>query len=188
MGSLRVILEALSAQIAIEVARPENDDGSGGTSFAVDVAIGTEHLSRHQGANGRVVLTLHEDGDDEIGPPKFLNGTLRSLYTWKPALAAYLWVPVGQAGERQILSRLDAIESLIRCVLRALYETFHGATLPDQEIPSTANVLRAARHMRHGESAIIPFSVGVPVTKGRTLTTLPAGATLAVNLRVNPES
>jgi hypothetical protein len=187
VGSIRAIFEALEAQIAIEVARPANADNSGGTSFPVEVLFGHEQLSRHQGASGRVVLSLHEDGEDSLAPGKMLNGTLRSLYTWQPALSASLWAPVGAAGERQYLERLDAIESLTRCVLRAIHEQFHGSNMADVQIASGASVVRQSRHLRHGEAVLITFSVGVPITKGRTLTTLPAGTSLAVNLRVNPE-
>lgn len=188
MGSLRVILEALAAQIAVEVARPENDEGSGGTSFAVDVVYGYEQLSRHQTDNGRVVLALYEDGDDAIAPGKVLNGTLRTLCTWQPKLAASLWVPVGQAGSRTHLDRMDAIEALTRCVLRSIHEVAHGANLADRPIADSATIVRPARHLKHGEAAMVLFDVGVPITKGRTLTTMPAGASLSVNLRVNPES
>lgn len=188
MGSLRVILEALAAQIAIEAARPENDEGSGGTSFDVEVLYGHDQKSRHPTDVGRVVLALHDDGDDAIAPGKALNGTLRTLCTWQPRLAASLWVPVGQAGTRTYLDRMDAIEALTRCVLRSIHEVAHGANLADRPIADSATVSREARHLRHGEAAIVLFDIGVPITKGRTLTTLPAGASLAVNLRVNPES
>lgn len=188
MGSFRWILENLKTQIELEVVRPPNNEGSGGTAFGVDVFLGHENLSKLQGDRGRVVLSLHEDGADQIAPGKDLNGTLRSLCTWQPAFSASLWVPVGQAGSRVYLDRLDAIESLGRCVLRSLHEKFHGANVNGAPIADSASVIREPRHMKHGEAALVLFSVGVPITKGRTLTTLPAGASLSVNLRVNPES
>lgn len=189
MGSIRAIYEALEAQIAIEVARPANADNSGGTSFPVEVLFGHDQNSRLPEAAGRVVLALHEDaGDDAIAPGKVLNGTLRTICTWQPKHAASLWVPVGQAGARAYLGRMDAIESLTKCVLRALHEVAHGANLADRAIADSATVSRAPRHLRHGEMSVVLFDVGIPVTKGRALTTLPAGSSLSVNLRVNPES
>lgn len=188
MGSFRWILEHLKTQIEAEVARPANDDGSGGTAFAVEVLIDDQSSSRHPSDAGRVVLSLAPDGADAIAPGKVLDGTLRSLCTWQPMFAARLWVPVGQAGTRVYLERLDAIESLGRCVLRSLHEKFHGANVIGAPIAESATVLREPLHLRHGEAAIVLFNVGVPITKGRTLTTLPAGSSLTVNLRVNPES
>lgn len=188
MGSIRAIYEALEAQIAIEVARPANADNSGGTSFPVEVLFGHDQNSRHPTDEGRVVLALYEDGEDAIAPGKMLNGALRTLCTWQPKHAASLWVPVGQAGARVYLDRMDAIESLTKCVLRAIHEVAHGANLADRPIADSATVSRQARHLRHGEASLILFDVGIPVTKGRTLTTLPAGTSIAVNLRVNPES
>ncbi len=188
MGSLRFILENLRAQIELEAARPPNDEGSGGTAFAVEVAIDQQDISRLPGDSGRVVLSLYDDGEDQIGAGKDLNGTLRVLCTWIPAFSARLWVPAGTVGARNYLDRLDAVESLVRCVLRSLHEKFHGANLAGAPIADSATIIRSARHLKNGEAAIILFGVGVPITKGRTLTTLPPGTGLAVNLRVNPES
>lgn len=188
MGSLRWILENLKTQIELEAARPPNDEGSGGTSFPVEVLIGYEDQSKFTGASGRVVLSLYEEGTDQIAPGKDLNGTLRSLCTWQPQFSASLWAPVGQAGSRTYLGRVDAIESLGRCVLRSLHEKFHGANINGAPIADSATVTREARHMKHGEAALVLFNVGVPITKGRSLTQLPAGSSLALNLRVNPES
>lgn len=188
MGSFRYILENLKTQIELEVARPVNDEGSGGTPFAVDVLIGDEKKSLLPGENGRVVLSLHEDGDDAIAPCKELNPKLRALCTWQPTFSARLWVPVGPAGERTYLGRLDAIEALGRCVIRSLHEKFHGANATNAQIAEGATVVRSPTHLRHGEAAIVLFTVGAPITKGRTLTTLSPGSRLAVTLNVNPES
>jgi hypothetical protein len=188
VGSIRAIFEALQAQIDLEVARPLNSEGSGGTSFPVDVVLGHEQLSKLQGDRGRIVLALHEDGDDQIAPGKHLNGILKTLCTWQPKLAASLWAPVGMAGSRVYLDRLDAIEALTRCVLRSIHEVAHGANLPDRPIADSATVSREARHLRHGEAALILFDIGIPITKGRSLATMPAGTSLAVNMRINPET
>lgn len=188
MGSLRFIIESLRAQIELEVARPPNDEGSGGTSFAVEVLLDEQAKSLLPGDAGRVVLSLYEDGEDQIGAGKDLNGTLRALCTWVPALSARLWVPAATVGARNYLDRLDAVESLVRCVLRSLHEKFHGANLAGAPIADSATVIRSARHLKNGEAAVILFGVGIPITKGRSLTTLPPGTGLAVNLRVNPES
>jgi hypothetical protein len=186
VGSIRAIFEALEADIATEVARPANADGTGGTPFAVDVEIGLPKTRNLPGANGRVVLTIGEGG--EVAGPKAMNGRLRTLCTWSPALAAHLWVPVGQAGARDELTRIDSIEAMIKCVVRAIYAGNHGATIPDRPPVDGAQIITEPAVMRHGESAIVTFAVGVPIAKGRTLTTLPAGTSLAANLRVNPES
>lgn len=186
MGSIRAVCEALKTRIDLEVARPENDDGSGGTSFGVDVLFGQENRARHQSDRGRVILSLADGGQADA--PKQLNGSLRSLYTWRQPLVADLWAPVGQAGDREWLDRADAIEALVKCVLRAIYETFHGANVQNLGIALTAEIKIAPQQLRHGEGAAIAFEVGIPVTKGRTLQTLPAGASLSLNLRVNPES
>ena len=188
MGSFRAVLIALQERIAAEAARPVVDDGASGTPFEVEVLLGHEQLSRLPGERGRVVLALHEDGDDRIAPGKVLNGTLRALCTWQPMFSASLWVPVGEAGARTYLDRLDAIEVLTKCVLRSLHEELHGANTADAPIADSATVSRAPRHLRHGEAAVVLFSLGVPIVKGRPLTTLSPGARLAVNLRVNPEN
>lgn len=184
MGSIRAIFEALADDIATEVARPPNADGTGGTSFAVDVEIGLPKRSTLPGANGRVVLAPGEGG--EIGGPKSLNARLRTLCTWMPVLNAHLWVPVGMAGARDELERLDNIEALIKCVVRAIYEGNHGATMPDRPPVDAADVVTEPAVMRHGEAAIIRFTVGIPVAEGQSLTTLPAGSRLAVTVRANP--
>jgi hypothetical protein len=184
MGSIRAIFEALVADIAIEVALPENADGTGGTTFAVDVLTGREHLSKHPTGNGRVVLVPGEVG--EVGGPKNMNGRLRTLCTWLPVHEAHLWVPVGQSGTRDPLDRLDAIESLVKSVCRAIYEGNHGANMPDRPPVDSAQILADPAVMRHGESALILFTVGIPIAKGRSLTTLPAGARLSVTVRANP--
>lgn len=184
MGSIRAIFEALAADIAIEVALPANADGTGGTSFAVDVEIGAIEKPKHPGANGRVVLAPGEGGD--IAGPKNMNPVLRTLCTWSPVLNAHLWVPVGQAGSRGQLARLDAIESLIKCVIRAIYDGNHGATMPDRPPVDAADIVTSPDVMRHGEAAIIRFAVGIPIAEGRSLTTLPAGARVAVTITANP--
>jgi hypothetical protein len=184
VGSIRAIFETLAEDIAIEVARPANADGTGGTSFAVDVEIGQAKKPLHPGANGRVILAPGDTG--EIGGSKNLNARLRTLCTWMPALNAHLWVPVGQAGTRDELERLDNIESLIKCVIRAIYEGNHGATMPDRPPVDAADILTEPTVMRHGEAAIIRFVVGIPVAEGQSLTTLPSGARLAVTVRANP--
>lgn len=186
MGSISTIFQALQASIAIEVARPANADGSGGTSFAVDVVIGHEEKPRHPGANGRVVLSLGEDG--AMGGPKVMNGRLRTLCTWTPTLEASLWAPVGQAGTRTAIGRLDAIEALVKCVGRAIYADNHGSNLPDVPPIESASVSTDPLVMRHGEHAIVRFTVGIPITKGRSLTQASPGGRLAVTMNVNPET
>jgi len=188
VGSLRSVLLALQERIATEATRPAVDAGASGTPFEVEVLLGHENLSKLPGARGRVVLALHEDGEDAISSGKVLNGTLRALCTWQPTFAASLWVPVGEAGGRQYLDRLDAIEALTKCVVRSLHEEFHGANAADAPIADSATVSRSPRHLRHGEAAVVLFTVGIPIVKGRPLTTLPPGTGLAVNLRVNPET
>lgn len=184
MGSIRAIFEALQADIATEAALPANDDGTGGTSFAVDVEIGLPKTRNLPGANGRVVLTPGDTG--EVGGPKVMNARLQTICTWSPSLAAHLWVPVGQAGSRDELTRLDNIEALIKCVTRAIYAGNHGATLPDRPPIDSAQVVITPEVMRHGEAAIILFAVGIPVARGRSLTTLPVGARISVSRTVNP--
>jgi hypothetical protein len=184
VGSIRAIFEALAEDIATEVARPANADGTGGTSFEVDVKIGQVNKPQHPGENGRVILAPGDSG--EIGGPKNLNARLRTLCTWMPALNAHLWVPVGTAGSRDELVRLDNIEALIKCVIRAIYEGNHGATMPDRPPVDAADILTEPTVMRHGEAAIIRFVVGIPVAEGQSLTTLPSGARLAVTVRANP--
>jgi hypothetical protein len=184
VGSIRAIFEALAVDIATEVERPANADGTGGTAFAVDVEIGQAYKPRLPGDAGRVILAPGEGGD--IGGPKNINPRLRTLCTWSPVLQAHLWVPVGQAGARVALERLDAIESLIKCVVRAIYAGNHGATMPDRPPVDAADVVTEPTVMRHGEAAIIRFSVGIPIAEGQSLTTLPAGARAALTMRVNP--
>lgn len=184
MGSIRAIFEALEADIALEVARPPNADGTGGTSFAVDVEIGQAKKPLHPGTNGRVILAPGDSGD--IGGPKNLNAKLRTLCTWMPVLNAHLWVPVGMAGTRDELVRLDNIEALIKCVIRAIYEGNHGATMPDRPPVDAADVVTEPAVMKHGEAAIVRFTVGIPVAEGQSLTTMPPGARVAVTIRANP--
>lgn len=184
MGSIRAVFEALAADIAIEVALPANADGTGGTSFAVDVEIGLPKTRNLPGANGRVVLWPGEGGD--VAGPKNMNARLRTLCTWSPVLNAHLWVPVGTAGARTEPDRLDAIESLIKCVMRAIYYGNHGATMPDRPPIDSANIALEPAVMRHGEAALVSFAVGIPITEGRSLTTMPAGARVAVTVRANP--
>lgn len=186
MGSIRAIFEALQASIATEVARPANADGSGGTSFSVEVVIGDEEKPKFPGAAGRVVLSLGEDGG--IGGPKAMNGRLRTLCTWTPTLEARLWAPVGPAGSRTAIGRLDAIEALVKCVSRAIYADNHGANMPDVPPVESASVITEPSVMRHGEHAIVRFTVGIPITKGRSLTQASPGGRLAVTMNVNPET
>jgi hypothetical protein len=185
VGSIRAIFEALAADIAVEVALPENADGTGGTTFDVDVEYGQAKRPVHPGANGRVIIAPGEGGD--VGGPKVMNGRLQTLCTWSPIFNAHLWVPVGVAGTRTELDRLDAIESLIKCVTRAIYKGNHGATLPDRPPIDSANILLDPAVMKHGEAAVISFTVGIPIAKGRSLTTMPTGARVAVTIRANPE-
>jgi hypothetical protein len=186
VGSLSTIFQALQASIATEVARPANADGSGGTSFPVEVVIGHEEKPKFPGAGGRVVLSLGEDG--AMGGPKVMNGRLRTLCTWTPTLEASLWAPVGQAGTRTAIGRLDAIEALVKCVGRAIYADNHGSNMPDAPPIESASVSTDPAVMRHGEHAIVRFTVGIPITKGRGLTQASPGGRLAVTMNVNPET
>jgi hypothetical protein len=185
VGSIRAIFEALALDIETEVSRPENADGSGGTAFAVEVAFGQQEKSPLPGAAGRVVLTVGDTG--EIGGPKVMNGRIRTLCTWLPVLEARLWVPVGQAGGRVALDRYDAIEALVRCVVRAIYAGNHGASMPDRPPVDSAEVLTGPAVLRHGEAAIIRFTVGIPITEGRTLERFPAGTRAPLTLTANPQ-
>lgn len=185
MGSIRTVLEALATAIAAEVALDENSDGTGGTTFPVVVLIGDEHLDKLQHMQeGRVCLCLGDDG--EIGGPKSMNAKLRTIATWTPTLEAHLWAPAGAVLERTGLLRLDAFEMLFKAVMRAIYADNHGANLPDVPPARTVSIKRDTKQLRHGQAAVLLWSVAVPICVGRTLTTLPAGTRLGVTVVKNP--
>ena len=188
MGSVRTVLETLATDIETEVARDQNPDGTGGTLFPVDVKIGDEWIDKLQHMQqGRVCLALGDEG--ELGGPKQMNGKLRTLATWNPVLEAHLWSPAGDVLERTGLLRLDAIESLFKCVVRAIYAGNHGANMPDDLRPArSATIKRDTKQLRHGQAMVVLFTVAIPICQGRTLELLPAGTRLGVTVTPNPNA
>lgn len=187
MGSIVSILEAVGAQIAIESTRPINPDGTGGTTFDVEVLYGDENVDKLQSSleMGRVVLTV---GDGVIGPIDKMRASLRALSTWTPDFEAHLWAPIGPAGVRTSLLRWDAVESLVKVVGRSIYNAHYGSSVPKRNVGETIAVNRDAKKLRSGQSAVLVFNVSIPISEGRTLTTLPAGARGAVTVVANPNT
>lgn len=185
MGSIRTIFEALAADIAIEVALPVVTEGTGGTGYPVTVDYGDDLIKRlESGVSGRVVLAL---GNGTLGGPKEFNARLRALGTFTPALEAHLWAPDrAEIGERTYLDKVDAIESLIKAVCRAIYYGNHGAKLPDGPIADSVEFVRDTKQLRHGQACALVFGVAVPIAEGRTLTTLPAGTRPRLTITKNP--
>lgn len=187
MGSVRTVFEALETQIALEVALPQNAEGTGGTTFPVEVLIGDEHLNKLQDMQeGRVCLCLGDDG--EIGGPKVMNGKLRTLTTWTPQLEAHLWAPAGEVLARTGLLRLDAFEMLFKAVVRAIYADNHGANMPNVPPARSVSIKREAKQLRNGQAAVLQWTVAIPICVGRTLETMPAGTRLGVTVVPNPSS
>lgn len=185
MGKIRAALEAVGAKIAVEAARPVNEHGTGGCTFAVDVQYGDENVNKLQssGNTGRVVLTV---GNGVIGPGGKMRASLRALGTWTPDLEAHLWAPIGAAPTRTSLLRWDAIESLVLAVGRSIYLAHYGSNVPQRNLGETIEVVRDTAKLRSGQDAILVFNVGIPISEGQPLTRLPSGARGAVNIRANP--
>ena len=187
MGSVRTVFEALATDIATEVALEQNPDGTGGTTFPVVVLIGDEHLDKLQDMQeGRVCLCLGDDG--EIGGPKVMTAKLRTECTWTPVLEAHLWAPAGAVLQRTGLLRLDAFEMLFKCVMRAIYAGNHGANLPNIAPAKSVSIKRETKQLRHGQAAVLLWTVAIPICVGRTLTTMPAGTRLGVTVVPNPNA
>lgn len=185
MGSIRTILEALAADILVEVALPIVDEGTGGTGYPVTVEYGDHLIKRLENATaGRVVLAL---GNGQLGGPKELNARLRALGTVAPSLEAHLWAPDHAViGERTYLDKVDAIESLLKAVCRAIYHGNHGAKLPDGPIADSVELVRDTKQLRHGQACALVFGVAIPIAEGRTLTTLPVGTRARFTITKNP--
>jgi len=187
VGSVVLVLQELMAAIVAEAVAPENADGTGGTSFAVEVYIGDEHLNRLQGQLGRVVLCV---GDGAVGPSQRMHGLLDALCTVSKTIEAHLWAPIGSAPDRTSLLRYDAIESLEKVVLRAWHGTIVNANTiaPGVALGAAVRLNRDEMKLRNGQAEIVELPLTYPVCRGRTLTTLPAGTRGRLNLTVNPEA
>jgi hypothetical protein len=187
VGSATTILQEFGAAIITESLLPANADGTGGTSFVVDpVLYGDENLNQLQGQHGRVVLTI---GDGEVSPAKRMRSDLQTLATWTPIVEAHLWVPIGEIGTRTSLQRFDALEALLKVVLRAWYGTIvnSNSAEPARALAEGVEIKRDTKHLRNGQAAVVTFALSIPVCRGRTLATFPAGIRGPLTVVANPE-
>lgn len=185
MGSIVSVIAELETAIGVEAAAPANNDGTGGTTFPVEILVGDEFISKMPGAAGRVVLAL---GDGEVTGAKRMRDDLKTLATWTPTIEAHVWVPVGDVGARTSLLRYDAIEALIKVVLRAVYRVFEGAQTVNSARPLADSIAmnRETRQLKNGQSAVISFALPIPICRGRTLTTFPVGTRGVLTIVANP--
>lgn len=176
MASWSAVIEALVLAVAEEVARPVNQPpGAGGTTFPVDALFCDEELGRLQKTErGRIVLTVADrhvvEGPTELGREP------RAIVRIPLGLEAHLWVPTARyAG----LERLNAIESLVRAVIRAIHGVAHGSQ-GGRPVADELVLTRDPQLLRYGQSALLTFTVSSPVVEGGAAAVFPPGSRMGL--------
>lgn len=199
MASIREILTTAQTRIATECALPSNVDQSGGVSFPVDVMIGPRALNKLQAVDRARVALVLAGGVHEVTGPRVLGREPRSLCSGVLGFEAHLWAPpvgldgaASAIGDRDDLGAYDSVETLWKCVMRALYGEHHGASALAAPPADTITVEADTKQLRGGQYWIVGFRVSVPVTEGRAATLFPEGARVGnvitgdLTITVNP--